>query len=134
MENTLENGKLIAVYGSLLVGLHNHSVISQHGKDSYKLLGEDVIRDNFTLISLHDSFPGLIPNTDKDIPVKIEVYRVNEAVYQSVERLEGYPSFYDKHLVDTKFGQAEVYVLGEEYLSYPIVESGDWKGYLENLR
>lgn len=128
--------KIIVVYGSLIEGLGNHHRISQYGKNAYEKLGEDVIKDNFTLVSL-GGFPGLIPNTKMDIGVKVEVYSVNKEVYRSVEILEGFygqdsPSnFYNKYKVQTKFGEGEVYVLDDSYLkNHEVVESGDWKEYL----
>lgn len=123
--------KKIAVYGSLLSEMYNHDLLNN---DESTLLGEDIIDDNFTLVAVC-SYPGLIQHEGGNTPVKMEIYEVSDEIYANVERLEGYPNYYDKLKIDTKFGEAEVYVLGEEYLSRPKVEDGDWRKYYnENYR
>jgi gamma-glutamylcyclotransferase (GGCT)/AIG2-like uncharacterized protein YtfP len=64
----------------------------------------------------------------------IEVYRVtSEGVSESLDWLEGFReqdaefNFYNKTVVATKFGEAEMYVLeGPEYDGHDLVDGGDW--------
>lgn len=95
----------VAVYGSLRVGMGNHRVM---GDDSI-LLSTETIKDNFDMIDM-GSFPGLIPSEEqKDIVV--EVYSVTPRTYANIERLEGYPSFYNRRDVNTSHGPAGIYFL-----------------------
>ncbi|MFW6226090.1 MAG: gamma-glutamylcyclotransferase family protein [Nanoarchaeota archaeon] len=117
----------IFVYGTLLSGEGNWKY---YLKDA-KLLGEETLDGDFTMVSL-GGFPGVIP-TGKGV-VKGEVYEVDDLTYQEIERLEGYHpdpkiAFYSKMKVDTKFGEAEMYILDEKSLDYPIIKTGDWKNH-----
>lgn len=104
--------KLITVYGSLLKGLGNW--LWHLNNPESELLGEHTLNGGFVMISL-GGFPGLIPDEKSDSEIFVETYRVSDNVYKSIERLEGYPSFYDKRVVNTPFGESEVYVLGDRY-------------------
>ena len=104
--------KLVTVYGSLLKGLGNwHWHLNNPNS---MLLGEHTINGGFVMVSL-GGFPGLIPDEKSDSKIFVETYEVTEDVYKSIERLEGYPHFYDKRKVQTPFGESEVYVLGDNY-------------------
>lgn len=120
--------KKISVYGSLLSELHNHSLLSQSN-----LLGEEIVEIKFEMISL-GSFPGLLKSKDLN-KVKIETYEVDDNTYKRVEFLEGFPSFYNKHKINTSFGESEVYFLeDQERYERDLVEKTnniyDWKNYL----
>ena len=104
--------KLVTVYGSLLKGLSNWHWHLNNPES--KLLGEHTLNGGFVMISL-GGFPGLIVENTADTPIFVETYEVTDNVYKSIERLEGYPSFYDKKKVDTPFGESEVYILGDHY-------------------
>jgi len=122
---------LIAVYGSLLSGLHNNYIL----EDS-KLLGSFKSKPKFNLYSL-GGFPGL--KTGGNTEVLMEVYEVNERIAQRVDNLEGYSSnrpatFYDKILIDTPYGEASVYIYVNDIPKKRIVESGDWKDYVTNVQ
>ncbi len=134
----LDKPVLVAVYGSLLTGLGNHRVITH---PETNLLGEDVINNHnvnnvdagFSMYSL-GSFPAV--TLGGDTPIKIEVYEVNTSEQmRDLDRLEGYPSFYNRTLVDTKYGLAWIYYI-EHSGSYvhrddSKVESGDWRLFLK---
>ena len=115
--------KLLFVYGSLLSDMHNHSILS-----SSDLLGVCKTEPIFDMVDL-GAFPALLMNGQTAI--QGEVYSVSEAVYEMVERLEGYPSFYDRTSLRTPHGEAEVYYLPrrDSRREYSLVESGDWKGF-----
>lgn len=116
---------LYAVYGTLRKGFGNHRLLNN---DFCKLLGTEITAPEFKMVSL-GGFPGLIPGGKQS--VTIEVYEVNsKEVEQSLDWLEGYPSFYQKMTINTQWGKANVYILSEEkYGRLPIVESGDWIEY-----
>jgi gamma-glutamylcyclotransferase (GGCT)/AIG2-like uncharacterized protein YtfP len=100
--------KRITVYGSLLEGLGNWSWFLNNSES--KKLGEHILEGPFQMLSL-GGFPGLIINEDVNNKIFVETYEVSDAVYKSVERLEGYPFFYDRYLIQTPFGDSEVYIL-----------------------
>jgi gamma-glutamylcyclotransferase (GGCT)/AIG2-like uncharacterized protein YtfP len=127
--------KKITVYGSLLEGLGNWKWHLDN-KESKKL-GEHVLEGPFQMISL-GGFPGLIIDEDADNKIFVETYEVSDGVFKSVERLEGYPNFYDRYPIETPFGNSEVYVLANcSYKNYnhpvPEDENGviNWKKYRE---
>lgn len=99
--------KLIAVYGSLRKGCGNNVILS----DS-KLLGTDIIDITFNMVDL-GAFPALVPSNTAN-KILIEVYEVTDEVYKRVERLEGYPSFYDRLTINTKYGDADIYFINKE--------------------
>lgn len=115
--------ELIAVYGSLRKGYGNHAIL----KDA-ELVSTEVVNIPFKMVSL-GGFPGLVPD-ESNHNITIEIYRVNETEYRRVERLEGYPHFYQKALINTSQGELEVYVLNDPmYKNDNHVESGDWIEY-----
>ncbi len=121
---------LVAVYGSLRAGLHNHT---SYLGDS-KLLGTFNTEPEYSLYSL-GSFPGL--KEEGNTSVVMEVYEVTEDVARSIDGLEGYtpgekPYFYDKKDIETPFGTASVYTYVKDLPQSSLVESGDWKEFKEN--
>jgi gamma-glutamylcyclotransferase (GGCT)/AIG2-like uncharacterized protein YtfP len=98
----------IVVYGSLRAGMGNYGLLS---RGNAQLLSTEIVSLPFEMIDM-GGFPGLI-HAEKVNQMVAEVYGVDEKTYRSVERLEGYPSFYDKHTVETTQGSAEVYVLNQ---------------------
>lgn len=114
---------LVAVYGSLRSGFSNHDLLDRGGAVQ---LGDDVIHGDYTMLNL-GGFPGLI--LEGDTPITIEVYAVDDRVFNNLDRLEGYPTFYNRKKVGTAHGEAWIYYLNEP--RYPgrewaVVSSGDW--------
>ena len=125
-----KNNNLVAVYGSLRKGLHNHSYYLGNAK----YLGTFNTEPIYNLHSL-GSFPGLKENGDTSIVM--EVYNVTDEVALKIDGLEGYnkydtPTFYDKKDIDTPWGEASVYIYVDDLSKKSIVESGDWKKYMED--
>jgi len=123
--------KRITVYGSLLEGLGNHSIISDEREVTK--LGEHVLEGKFKMISL-GGFPGLINDESVNNKIFVETYEVSDSVFARVERLEGYPGFYDRTPVETPYGPSEVYTLARGGYSNNLVpedEDGviNWKKY-----
>ena len=115
------NNKIIATYGSLR---------KSHGNWRHILncdpLKTEVVEIPFKMISL-GSFPGLIPSDELN-KITIELYDVDPKTYARIELLEGFPSFYQKALIQTSVGEVEIYVLEKpKYRVDPIyVDGGDW--------
>jgi gamma-glutamylcyclotransferase (GGCT)/AIG2-like uncharacterized protein YtfP len=124
--------KRITVYGSLLKGLGNSGLLAN---DESILLGEHVIEDNLTMISL-GGFPGLIITPEQTSKIHVETYEVSDMVFRRVEHLEGFPTFYNRKSVSTPYGESEVYVLANasrysEDRLVPADENGviNWRKY-----
>lgn len=123
------NKTLIAVYGSLRKGLHNHRLL-----ENSTLLGTFNTEPEYSLYSL-GSYPGL--KNYGNTSVVMEVYEVDDRTAMMVDGLEGYnpnrkATFYDKIKIDTPFGEANVYVYVDDIPKERLIESGDWKQYMEN--
>jgi gamma-glutamylcyclotransferase (GGCT)/AIG2-like uncharacterized protein YtfP len=124
-----QQGALYAVYGTLRHGFGNWSRLLNNEHCEY--LGEQRTEPKYKMVSL-GAFPGVILGGNQE--VTIEVFRVNSPdVELRLDWLEGYPSFYQKTTIDTKWGKADMYILSEErYGNNQIVPSGDWKEYTTN--
>jgi len=114
---------LVAVYGSLRKGLHNHRLLEQAD-----FLGTDVI-SGFKMYSL-GGFPFITHDdaTSED-RIHIEVYSVDVYEMARLDQLEGYPSFYNRELVQTQYGQAWIYFIDDEVAGHAPVIDGDWFKY-----
>ena len=115
----------VAVYGSLRQGLGNHRLLA-----SSKFLGEDISQPEWKMYSL-GGFPGIVKGNSE---VTLEVYEVDKDTFESLDWLEGYPTFYNRRVINTTYGDAWVYYLNEpdNYENHGVVETGDWKDYLTN--
>ena len=125
---------LVAVYGSLLSGLGNHAVMSElaHGE----LVGSGWV-NNFKLWPYAGkAYPCITESIDGDVGVRVEVYAVDEEGVVPLDRLEGYPSFYDRKQVDVLLEDGTlakgvwVYYHHEEPTGMEPIASGDWKEYI----
>ena len=114
--------KLYAVYGTLKKGFGNHRILENND-----LVFEGSVNIPYYMVSL-GGFPGLIKD-DKDNPIHIEVYEVtDEETERRLDRLEGYPSFYNKDMIETPVGEAHIYFLERSgYGDNGLVESGNWE-------
>lgn len=85
---------LVAVYGSLLTGLGNHRVMQIAEGD---FISEAVSVDNINMYSL-GGFPSVsLIHNDQETQIKVEIYAVSDAGVQGpLDRLEGYPTFYNR--------------------------------------
>lgn len=119
-------GELVAVYGSLRHGLGNHRLL----QGAVRQEDGKVAKDTFKMYSL-GGFPGLVK--DKGPEITVEIYELDtEQRIQSLDRLEGYPNFYDREVVTLLDGRkCWIYFLisGRDNRSYAEVTNGDWKSY-----
>lgn len=132
MLGRIEEGELVAVYGSLRSGLGNHRLLTSAPRQD-----DGIIPDGeFYMVSL-GGFPGLIPPHEplyKSTPIVVEVYEVDSNQRAiSLDGLEGYPSFYDRKQVVLEDGRCcWVYFLDDSYSKHPWVSNGDWKDFLQS--
>jgi len=112
---------LVFVYGSLKRGFGNHQLLEES-----EFIGHHITEPLYEMRSL-GGYPGVLLNGDT--PISGELYRVDEATFQRLDRLEGYPRFYQRLQIPTKEGYAWMYFLANEerYKDDPIVESGVWE-------
>jgi len=125
----------VFVYGTLRVGEGNWRWLLKEKAGAFHI-GSDII-EGFTMINL-GAFPALIEN--KTVPEELQneviigdVFEVNDERLEALDRLEGYPDFYDRVEVETQNnGKCWVYyhnnVTGKELDSYldRVISSGDW--------
>jgi gamma-glutamylcyclotransferase (GGCT)/AIG2-like uncharacterized protein YtfP len=108
----------VFVYGSLKRNYWNHRVLEQSN-------GKFVKEDQLSGASIYNysSFPALGFIEGKN-PVQGEVFEVERMDY--LDRLEGYPNFYNRSLVKTDSGE-EVWVYHfNTKPSGSLIESGCW--------
>jgi gamma-glutamylcyclotransferase (GGCT)/AIG2-like uncharacterized protein YtfP len=123
---------LIAVYGSLRKGCHNHNLLE---KKEVTYMGRFDTLPIYTLKSL-THYPALIEKGTTSIVM--EVYKVDKVTSESVNRLEGYlgtnnsNNLYNKETILTPYGEASVFLFAnaKRIENHPICEGGDWKDYL----
>jgi gamma-glutamylcyclotransferase (GGCT)/AIG2-like uncharacterized protein YtfP len=110
---------LIFVYGTLLRGEVNHHLL---GRAEY--LGEHRSEPRFTLFAL-GAYPGAAPGGHTAIAG--ELYRVGDAGFTRLDRLEDYPRLYQRLLIASPHGRAWIYVYRGRLRDRPVIPSGDWR-------
>ncbi|WP_232321886.1 gamma-glutamylcyclotransferase [Photobacterium jeanii] len=118
MEST--NMELVFVYGTLRRGESNHALL-QHAK----CLGEAVVSSGYVLHDL-GPYPGVIVDKHSQAPLHGEVYQVDSETFAALDRLEEYPTGYDRELVVTPYGAAWLYVYLHSVTHAPVISNGDW--------
>ncbi len=115
--------ELVFVYGSLKKEYSNHTVLG-----NAKLLGKGITKCKYTMVSL-GGFPGILLLKETST-IKGEVYKVGEL--GNLDRLEGYPTFYNRVKVNVELEKTDVsawmYYLtnGEGYKEATIIKEGEW--------
>ncbi len=96
----------VAVYGSLKKGFGNHRLLERA-----KMIGETFTKPEFHMGSF-GAFPGIVKGDKK---VKVEVYEVDNNTFKNLDRLEGYPNFYNrKEPILENNDKAWIYFLDED--------------------
>lgn len=118
--------KLVGVYGTLKQGFHNHGVMVRAGGE---YLGSGQTTNLYLMVSL-GGFPAVTLGQHLH-HIKVEVYRVQDI--SPLDRLEGYPYFYDRTPVPVEMedGTTETayiyHIEDEEYLLRKTpVPGGEW--------
>lgn len=128
----MNRGELVAVYGSLRKGLHNHVAIMSCARHV------DGFVEGFSMYDL-----GMYPAVSMEDPktqteVLVELYEIkDEATSVRLDRLEGYPHYYNRKLtkVKTTLGDKVAWIYYQKgKLNLPVVEKGDWKRYVEETK
>lgn len=118
---------LVAVYGTLRKGLHNHGIIST----AMQVLTTAV--KGFTMRSL-GAFP-VVKRDGSDGTVVAEVYHVTDDELKAMDELEGHPNWYKRTSIgkmDVGDGEQDLYMYlmqSDEYDDKPVVKGGDWNTY-----
>ena len=116
----------VLVYGSLRKGLGNdiHGFARATGT-SVEFLGHAVVEGE---MHSYGGFPYVWFPEECSAEVVGEVYHLNDPeghLAASLDRLEGYPSFYNRKEVDTPYGKSWVYFFNEKDVHAPVA-NGDW--------
>ncbi len=114
---------LVAVYGTLRTGEKN-----QHFVKNAVSVRNCTIKG--TLYDTGWGFPALV--LKGTAPVAGELVEITLETWRRVDRLEGYPSFYDRLLTKVKLEdgsmvEAWVYVMNTPPRQATVIASGDWK-------
>lgn len=116
----------IFVYGTLRWGEGNHGLLA-----GAKPLGAGRTVERMTLLNL-GGCPAVIAEAGPG-PIVGELYEVDGATLQRLDRLEGYPRVYDREqfVIETESGR---HVVAWMYFFHPsgqrfaeVIPSGDWK-------
>jgi len=110
----------VAVYGSLRVGLHNHSLLA-----GSEFVGEFKTSPEFKMYSL-GSFPAIVPDAG-GYPITVELYDVDAYTFRRLDQLEGCPDWYQRKQIQV--GEHTAWIYYHTELHDTEVLSGNWKEY-----
>lgn len=118
-----KNTVLIAVYGTLRTGEANQHYV----KDAASVRNCTI---KGTLYNTGWGFPALVLNGST--AVAGELVEITLEAWRKVDRLEGYPGFYDRLLTTVKLedgstAEAWVYVMNKLPPKATVIGGGDWK-------
>lgn len=122
----------VMVYGSLRQGMGNDiHRFAQHCNAEMIKKGLAKIKANmFSLGGFpYISFPKEEEGAGFAVGEVYEIFTNQDRMLEALDRLEGYPTFYDRKEVDTEHGKAWVYFFHEDRQGVPQVEDGDWVKY-----
>lgn len=130
--NTKDFTRTVAVYGSLLSGLHNHRFLSTATPKGKGIVSK---ANKLTMLNLTG---GAYPHVVDDLPkhatdIKVEVYEVDKETADDLDMLEGYPTHYTRkqfpiQLDDGTRTTAWVYIGNDvEGNERDWVADGDWR-------
>lgn len=124
----------VFVYGSLRKGLSNdiNNMAELLGAE-IEFLGVDTIEAEMYSLTY---FPAISfkEGSDNNVQVLGEVYEVKtkaEDMLETLDVLEGYPSFYNRKEIDTEFGKAWVYFIEKPLSTSVLLDTGNWMEYIE---
>jgi gamma-glutamylaminecyclotransferase len=112
----------VFVYGTLLRGEVNHHLLAQA-----EFLGSHRTAACFSLYLLR-AYPGAVRGGTRAIPG--EVYGVDRAGLRRLDRLEDYPTLYDRQLLATPYGRAWIYLFRGSVRDRPLIPGGDWRSFV----
>ena len=122
------SGVRVFVYGSLKQGQVNNRVLADA-----ELLGRCYLEGKYTMVDL-GWYPAVIPGGDTERRIFGEVYRISEDHLDALDMIEGHPTYYERHKINTPWKNAWCYFLPDDYLSAGSeIESGMWNPIEEEL-
>lgn len=134
----LKEEEVVLVYGSLREGLGNHAVIEGCDRigDTFTVEGLDMFPigdqfgDQLTIGGI--SYPYCV---NGDGSVVVECYLADDERMKALDKLEGYPQFYNRKKVRAKDEDGNVIVGWIYYLEGAggrhLIPNGDWSAFLE---
>jgi gamma-glutamylcyclotransferase (GGCT)/AIG2-like uncharacterized protein YtfP len=111
----------VFVYGTLLRGEINHPLLAGAG-----FLGTHRTDPCFSLYLL-GAYQGAVRGGDTALSG--EVFRVDTGGLQRLDRLEEYPSLYDRQGIWTPYGRAWIYLYRGPLRDRPVIQGGDWRAF-----
>jgi len=108
----------VFVYGTLRRGEVNHFLL-----DGAEWLGAHRTAPCFTLY-LVGAYPGAV--LGGATAIQGEVYAVDGTGLRRLDRLEDYPSLYDRRLIPSPHGRAWIYLYRGRLNDRPVIHGGDW--------
>ena len=109
----------VFVYGTLLRGEVNHHLLS-----GARLLGPHRTAPCFTLFIL-GAYPGAVRTGTAALVG--EVFRLDTAGLQRLDRLEEYPRLYARRPLPSPYGRAWIYLYRGCLRDRPVLPGGDWR-------
>lgn len=114
---TLVKNHRVFAYGTLKRGQYFHE--RYLGGDKSEFLGKVVASPDYSLYI--DGMPHLIQEPT-DLPVKGELYRIDDWVLAKLDELEGHPMVYKRELIDV-YDES-----GERVIAWAYLRSPNFKG------
>ena len=108
----------VFVYGSLMSGGEYHEPLARSAR-----LGGFTTPAVWHLWDL-DGYPAMTPGGART--VEGEVYRIDAATLAELDRIEEVPTLYQRATLDTPWGEAFVYVVGERPADARALPPGRW--------
>lgn len=113
---------LVFVYGTLKQnGVYSHIMSNAGGE----YIGDHKTENEYLMVDVGHYPIVLVGGGDS---ISGEVWHIKDI--RPLDILEGYPTFYDRKIINTKFGPAWMYVQDRSVAAFPdanIVRDGVWK-------
>lgn len=125
----MSNRTLVAVYGTLLSGLHNHVLLEMVDGD-VRALGPGMA-DFYAVMYSAGGFP-ILSMMEPDAKPLVELYEVGDKTLALLDQLEGYPGWYDRTERSFKSSTGEsvrafIYHQNDCSDTLEVVPNGDWR-------
>lgn len=117
----------VLVYGSLRKGMGNHALLqSALDKGHAHCVREEAYCDvNAQMYDTGAGFPAIVPCVKRN-GIIVEHYKVNDETMEALDRLEGYPTLYDRAEILLHNTACWIYYQKTVCKSYSRIERNDW--------